>query len=61
MATCQDDCAKSLSQTAKQWFSDLGSTNIWNLKYRHGFAFISVRGSSDACDEKMATNITDAV
>ena len=34
VAACRDDCAKGLSENAKQWFSDMGSKEIWKLAYR---------------------------
>ena len=34
LATCMDECAKNLSDKARKWFSDMGSIEIDNLKYR---------------------------
>ena len=34
IAACKDDCVKNMSEKGKQWFSDLGSKEIWNFKYR---------------------------
>ena len=42
-----------MSQKGKQWFKDMGSKEIENLKYRHGFAFIGVCGRLQA-HEKIA-------
>ena len=44
IAVCKDDCAKSLSNEAKKWFTKMGSKSIWSLKYRHAFGFIGVMG-----------------
>ena len=49
-AACKDECATNLSATAKQWFSDMGSKEVWNLEYRHGFAFIGVSGRNEASE-----------
>ena len=43
-AACQDDCASTMSKTIKEWFASMGSTEIWNIKFRHSFAFIGVLG-----------------
>ena len=29
VAACKDDCQRKLSKTAKQWFANLGSKEIW--------------------------------
>lgn len=34
IAACQDDCATNLSEKAKSWFANMGSSEIWNLQYR---------------------------
>lgn len=60
IAACKDDCFTHLSFQAKHWFSNMGSTEIWNLKYRHGFAFIGKLGFKN-CQEKVAINIADSV
>ena len=39
-AGCQDECATRFSEVAKQWVADMGSEEIWYLKYRQSFAFI---------------------
>ena len=44
IAACMDECTKNLSDSAKLWFENMGSQEIWNLKYRCGFAFIGVVG-----------------
>ena len=33
-AACKDDCIKAMSHKSKQWFADMGSTEIWNLEFR---------------------------
>ena len=40
VAASEDDCASQLSLKAKQWFGNMGSLRIWDLKYRASFAFI---------------------
>ena len=52
---CKDDCFTNLSDKCKQWFSDLGSNAIWDLKYRDAFAFIGISGHQDA-QEKMSND-----
>lgn len=42
VAACSDECISNLSQKGKQWFSNLGSKQIWHLKYRCGFSFIGL-------------------
>ena len=44
VAACKDDCATNLSMEGRQWLSNLGSTEIWDLGYRQSFVFV---GSSD--------------
>ena len=34
VAACEDECTTQLSQLAKNWFIDMGSMEIQNLKYR---------------------------
>ena len=53
IAACKDECTRHLSFRAKQWFEDMGSKEIWNLEYRHGFAFIGIHGKNDV-HEKVA-------
>ena len=55
-----DECTENLSKKAKEYFVSLGSTEIWNLSYRQGFAFIGVHGKAD-CQEKRAINLKDSV
>lgn len=31
IAACKDDGARHLSERGKQWFANMGSTEIWNL------------------------------
>ena len=40
VAASEDDGASQLSLKAKQWFGNMGSLRIWDLKYRASFAFI---------------------
>ena len=57
VAVCKDDCVTELSRSAKQWFSEnLGSREIWKLKFRHGFALIGVFGDNEKTNEKRAPN-----
>ena len=55
IAACKDECTTKLSQAGRRWFSDLGSTQISNLKYRQGFAFIGIIGREEA-NEKISTS-----
>ena len=32
----------------------MGSEEIWNLEYRHGFVFIGIMGKEDQANEKRA-------
>lgn len=54
IAACKDDCAKSLSKKVKNWFGDMGSKDIWKIKYRTGFAFIGVTGRKSDIKEGRA-------
>ena len=58
IAACKDDCVTNLSDDAKQWFADLGSKEIWNLKYRQSFAFIGKTGKQEV-NEKRAEHARD--
>lgn len=58
LAACQDDMSTNLSMDFKEWFSEMGSTEIWQLEYRQAFAFIGVMGKSE-CTEKRSSNIKD--
>ena len=40
VAACQDDCTTALSDEAKNWFEDMGASEITNVGYREGYAFI---------------------
>lgn len=44
IAACKDECTSNLSHSAKFWFGKMGSREIWNLKYRCGFAFVGIMG-----------------
>ena len=52
VAACKDECAQNLSQIGKLWFSNMGSKEIWNVKYRDGYAFVGVSGRSVARDKR---------
>lgn len=58
VAACKDDCSMSLSEKAKQWFANMGSEEIWKLRYRFGFAFIGFSGRKQA-NEKRAMEDTE--
>ena len=45
IAACKDECTRNLSEKAKLWFCNFGGSEIQNLKYREGFAFISGDGN----------------
>lgn len=53
-AACKDECATSLSGRCKAWFQAMGSTEIANLKYREGFAFIGQINAKHQVNEKRA-------
>ena len=59
-AACKDDCVSNLSDRCKMWFAEMGSEEIWNLEFRHGFAFIGVIGKSHP-NEKRAKRVNIAV
>lgn len=46
VAACKDECTTKLSEKGRQWFSDMGSKEIWNLGYRQSFAFIGISGAN---------------
>ena len=59
VAACQDDCATKLSFKSKDWFRQLGSSEIYNLKYRQGFSFIGIKGSRTAYEKRGAGKPAD--
>ena len=50
----------SMSQKVKDWFKQMGSSEIGNLKYREGYAFIGINGVANG-NEKKAQNEKDEV
>ena len=44
VAACKDECTQNLSGEVLQWFDDMGSSEIWDLTYRAGFAFVGISG-----------------
>ncbi len=44
MAACKDECISKMSDQGKLWFANMGSKEIWKLKFREGFAFIGISG-----------------
>ena len=58
---CKDECVTNLSYAAKEWFKSLGSKQIWNLKYRQGFALIAISGNKEEIYEKRAQDKNDYV
>lgn len=40
IAACRDDAAKNLSMSVRQWFKNMGSKEIFDLKYRESYVFI---------------------
>ena len=54
VAACKDECAKNLSNDARQWFANMGSKEILELTFRQSFAFIGKIGSK-VCQEDRAT------
>ena len=62
VAACKDECSTHLSREGKQFFSDMGSREIWKLGYRQGFAFIGQIGrKSEDPIEKRALSKTEEV
>ena len=55
-----DDCVNHLSKKCKNWFADLGSIEIWNLKYRQPFVFIGKTGKFGAL-EKSSPDLEERV
>lgn len=51
-AACMDDCASNLSETAKVWFANMGSTEILKLEPRQPYAFIGVSGRRDLREKR---------
>ena len=61
-AACKDDCMKSMSKTGLGWFEFLGSKQIWEMKYRHGYAFIAKAGKPEPIpNEKLSRKQEDKV
>lgn len=52
VAACQDECARSLSPVARYWFRGMGSEEIWDLQYRHSFAFIGISGRKEIMEKR---------
>lgn len=52
IAACMDDGSSELSHRAKVWFAQMGSTEIWDIGYREGFAFIGISGVREAHERK---------
>ena len=52
IAACKDECRKHLSKQAQLWFATMGSSEIWKLGYRCGFAFIGVYGKQEANEQR---------
>ena len=50
-----------MSQKVKDWFKSMGSSQIGNLKYREGYAFIGINGVKNGNFEKKAENAKDEV
>ena len=61
VAACKDDCATSLSMNSKLWFSKMGSTEIWNVKYRQSYVFIGIYGRMGECIERRSKSKTEKV
>lgn len=47
-----DECATSLSEECRDWFKQMGSTEMARLTYRCGFAFIGIKGKQDAVEKR---------
>ena len=60
IAACKDDCITRMSGKGKQFFSDMGSQEIWDLQYRQAFVFIGIIGKVRA-NEKRARSRKDPV
>ena len=58
VAACRDEVSGNLSDKSRTWFEALGSKEIHNLKYRRGFSFIGVSGSTSA-NERIAMGAKD--
>ena len=57
IAACRDDAAKNLSNSVRQWFKDMGSKEIFNLKYRESFVFIGQYGRTQAYEKRGSTKV----
>lgn len=52
VAACKDECVTKLSKYCKEWFSGMGSQEIWNLQYRNAFAFIGRMGRKEVSENR---------
>lgn len=52
IAACKDEFITKLSKLAKSWFENMGSEQIWNVKYRQSFAFIGIYGKKYANEKE---------
>ena len=55
VAACKDDMTSHLSLEGKQWFADMGSTEVWNLEHRSSFTFIGTTGGGDVNERRGIT------
>lgn len=59
VAACKDECSISLSDEAKLWFEQMGSKHIWDLTYRHAWAFIGILGGDQAATANEALSSSE--
>lgn len=52
VVACKDECVTNLSPNCKHWLANMGSSEVWNLEYRQGFAFVGVSGRFQAAEKK---------
>ena len=56
IAACKDDCYTNLTFKSKDFFRNMGSKEVYNLRYRDAFSFIGTFGNKGPVIEKRAKN-----
>jgi hypothetical protein len=55
LAVVKDEASRSLSTPAKDVFGDLGSSEVYNLGFREGFAFVGIWGQKTFAEKRDKT------
>ena len=55
VAACKDECTREISYEGREWFWQMGSYEIFRMRYRQGFAFIGVSGEKSCIEGRSLT------